>query len=248
MVQWTAGGSRVAHRRCRHRISGSALRTQAVTGRPAADLTVVCARHIDHQIGISDWKECRQSPAGSPAWEGGCVVAAATSSGVDAKETVVTRTMLVLCAVLLFLGGLAGVNALRLPSEVLIVPGATEIRVVEARWGQQVIVYRVTELPSVWMRLVGQRLAARGWLPANRDNAYMRTHLSPRRRRWPIPPDPGRGSPGRTQRSAHQQPDATRVRVVASRPRSTRFGSSSGAVIDCHWAPGMSCGRGHHCE
>jgi len=68
------------------------------------------------------------------------------------------------------------VNALRLPPDVLIVPGAADIRVVETSWGQQIIVYRVTELPSAWMDLVGQRLEARGWLPVHSDIPYTGTH------------------------------------------------------------------------
>ncbi|MFO7168893.1 MAG: hypothetical protein DIU80_012800 [Chloroflexota bacterium] len=87
-----------------------------------------------------------------------------------------SRTILVLCALLLFLGGLTDVNAMRLPPEVLIAPGATDIRVVETSWEQQLIVYRVTELPSAWMDLVGKRLEARGWLRIHSGSPYMAAH------------------------------------------------------------------------
>lgn len=79
-------------------------------------------------------------------------------------------------ALLLLVAGLVGLNALRLPPEALIAPGAAEVRVVEESWGRRVVRYRPQALPSVWMRAVADRLEERGWLPVDRDDPYRRAH------------------------------------------------------------------------
>jgi hypothetical protein len=78
------------------------------------------------------------------------------------------RYLFVLMTLLVFFGAVRlGMRTALQPSTTLIIaPGATDIRLIQRRMGEQVIIYQAPGPAYAWRATVERDLAAHGWVPA----------------------------------------------------------------------------------